>query len=162
MEISEVKVWRNGKWSVYENREDYIEWCDSVLSSLFMKADVAMCSYIQNDQVISKAMYIVKKKDNSELWFNSDSTAELTQVIHPELKFTLFIYDQESVGSLMLVGKMEIEKNEDIKKEVWKEEFNDWYICGIQSEDYAVIHFQAMEYRIFNDGVQIKLEKQVV
>lgn len=81
MEISEVKVWRNGKWSVYENRKDYIEWCDSVLSSLFMKADVAMCSYIQNDQVISKAMYIVKKKDNSELWFNSDSTAELTQVI---------------------------------------------------------------------------------
>ena len=159
MNISEVKVWTNGKWSVYEDKEEYIEWCDSVLSSLFLKAEIAVCSYSQGDQVISKAMYIMKKRDNSELWFNSDSTAELTQIIHPGLKFTLLIYDTESIGSLMLVGEMKIEKNEDIKKEVWKEEFNDWYIDGIQSKDYAVIHFQAMEYRVFNDGVQIKLEK---
>ena len=101
---------------------------------------------------------MLKKRNYSELWFNSDSTAELTQIINPELKFTILIYDKESVGSLMLIGEMEIEANEDIIKEVWKEEFNDWYIGGIQSKDFAVIHFRAEECRVFNNGIQIDLK----
>lgn len=158
MNISKVKVWENGKWSVSEDIEKYNGWYSSVLSDLFLKSDIAVCSYSSGDKIISKTMYIVKKRNYSELWFNSDSTAELTQIINPGLKFTILIYDKESVGSLMLIGKMEIETNEDIVKEVWKEEFNDWYIGGIQSKDYAVIHFRAEECRVFNSGIQIDLK----
>lgn len=81
-------------------------------------------------------------------------------MIDPKVTFTILIYDKESVESLMLIGKMGIEKNIDKKKELWKEEFKDWYIDGIQSEDYVVIHFQAEEYRIFSDGVQIEMKER--
>ncbi len=158
MNISEVKVWENGKWSVSEDKEKYSGWCNSVLSDLFLKSDIAVCSYSSGDKIISKTMYIVKKRNNSELWFNSDSTAELTQIINPELKLKILTYDKESVESLMLIWKMKIETNEEIINEVWKEEFNDWYIGGIQSQDYAVIHFCAEECRVFNDGIQIDLK----
>lgn len=159
MNISEVKVWANGKWSVFEDKQKYNGWCDSMLSGLFLKIDVAVCSYCLNDKVISEVMHIVKRKNNSELWFNSDSTAELTQIVNSGLNFTLLMYDNENVESLMLTGKMEIEENEDIKKEIWKEEFGDWYFGGVPSEDCAVIHFQAEEYRVFNNVEQIELKK---
>ena len=159
MKISKVKVWEKGKWSVSENEDKYEGLCKSVLSNLFAKADVAICSYVMGDRVISKIMYIVRKEGNGGLWFNSDNTAELTQMIDPKMTFTVLIYDKDSVESLMLTGKMEIEENIDIKEEVWKEEFKDWYIGGIQSEDYVVIHFQTEEYRIFSDGVQLEMKE---
>lgn len=160
MKISNVKVWEKGKWSVSKNEDKYEGLCNSVLSNLLAKADVAICSYVRDDRVISKAMYIMKKEGNGKFWFNSDNTAELTQMIAPKVTFTILIYDKESVESLMLTGKMGIEENVDIRRELWREEFKDWYIDGIQSEDYVVIRFQAEEYRIFSDGVQIEMKER--
>lgn len=62
MKISKVKVWEKGKWSVSKNEDKYEGLCNSVLSNLLEKADVAICSYVRDDRVISKAMYIVKKR----------------------------------------------------------------------------------------------------
>lgn len=157
MEACEIRLWEKGKWAASNEGESYVTEGQILLHNLIEEAKVGICSYISEDRVISKAMFIAKKKDCFEFWFNTDSTAELSEAVSDKKNFTLFIFDSEKVMSAMLTGKMEVESNLEIKREVWRTEFDEWYNDGIESAEYMVIHFHAQECRFFHDGVRMEL-----
>lgn len=159
MEITEVKTWIQGKWVITNDKENYMDKSREVIERLLNSEEVAICSYYTENKIKTKAMYIVKKSSELELWFNSDSTAELTQLIEGQMDCTIYVYNKENVEGVMLEGSLNIERDSAIRAKMWKAEFEDWYIGGIRSEDYQVIRFVADKCVIFTDGMQIKMRK---
>ena len=158
MKIYEIRVWDKGKWIYSYDKEKYKKISEVIYKSLFKESEVAICSYISRNKIITKAMYVVKRNAYSTLWFNTDSTAELTQNIKDTMRATVYMFNSE-IKSLMLLGTMTVEKDYKIREEVWKPEFDDWYIGGISCNDFQVIKFEAYEGYVFYDGMLIKLRK---
>lgn len=127
MKILNDKSWIMGKW--IENQtlsEQVMEKYYDVFTDLLHGKKSMVCSYISKDGVVvSKAVYINFTENEREIWINTDESAELCQSLNSNKNITGYIFDEESVCGIMLLGEAGFEQQAEYIVKSWKNEFED-------------------------------------
>lgn len=124
-----------------------------------LKSETTMVvSYLNEGQVVSKAMYIACHKDFLEIWVNTDLTSDMVAKLNNNDLFSLYLFDNVNIRGLLLQAKASIETDHDIIRQCFKEDMASWYDGGIESRDYVVIKFTIINLRYFANSTETCLE----
>jgi general stress protein 26 len=66
-------------------------------------------------------------------------------------KASVYFYDKRFFRGVMLKGTMEVLENEQIKKEIWKDEYAMYYKGGMDGGDFIIIKFTAESGRYYSN-----------
>jgi general stress protein 26 len=66
-------------------------------------------------------------------------------------KACIYFYDKRFFRGVMLKGTMEVVDDNEIKKEIWKDDFSIYYQCGMDGGDFIILKFTAEEGRFYSN-----------
>lgn len=160
---AEAREWVMGKWKTLEFGEEVVAEAHKVAETLIQEADVVVFITIEDGIPIAKAMYPAYKDGISHIWFNTDATSKRLQQIKENPVATVYCYEKGKIEGLMLVGKAYVETEHIWRERLWKEDFKEGYVGGIEDSDYQVMRFDAEWCNCFSQSKSItfSLDKMV-
>lgn len=152
----EAREWVKGKWISLDNNEDLINEAQKKAKSLLSEAEVVVFINIDESGVpIAKAMYPAYKNGISNIWFNTDATSMRFKQIMNNPIVTVYCYDNDKTEGIMLVGKAYVEKEHIWRERLWKKEFEEGYLGGLDDPDYQIIRFDTEWCNYFGQSKSI-------
>lgn len=100
-----------------------------------------------------KAMLAPRKIENNCFYFTTNtSSLRVSQYLENE-KASIYFYKRGrfSYEGVMLIGRMEVITDEEIKKEIWRTGDTMFYKKGVTDPDYCVLKFTAQKGRHYRD-----------
>lgn len=100
-----------------------------------------------------KAMLAPRKIENNCFYFTTNtSSLRVSQYLENE-KASIYFYKRGrfSYEGIMLIGRMEVLTDEEIKKEIWRTGDTMFYKKGVTDPDYCVLKFTAQKGRHYRD-----------
>mgnify|MGYP004463369617 CR=1 FL=1 len=100
-----------------------------------------------------KAMLAPRKIENNCFYFTTNtSSLRVSQYLENE-KASIYFYKRGrfSYEGIMLIGRMEVLTDEEIKKEIWRTGDTMFYKKGVTDPDYCVLKFTVQKGRHYRD-----------
>lgn len=77
------------------------------------------------------------------IWFSSNTGSKKVSQLERDSRACVYIYDPESFKGLMLVGRIDIFRDENIRRRFWGEGFEPYYPEGVNDPNYSILRFTA-------------------
>ena len=100
-----------------------------------------------------KAMLAPRKIDGNMLYFTTNTSSMRVGQYRGNDKASVYFFAKGrfKYQGLMLVGRMEVLEDEDIKREIWRFGDTMFYRKGVTDPDYCVLKFTAEKCRYYCD-----------
>lgn len=100
-----------------------------------------------------KAMYVPRKIEGNHFYFTTNTSSMRTQQFLKNPKACIYFYQRGRFRyeGIMLVGTMEVLKEEGIKREIWCSGDTMYYPQGVTDPDYCVFKFTAIKGRYYTN-----------
>jgi general stress protein 26 len=100
-----------------------------------------------------KAMMNLESEGLKKIWFSTNSSSKRVIYLKNNPKACVYYIDSEKFMGLMLVGKIEVTQDNELRKRLWAEGCEVYYPLGVTDPDYSVFCFTA-ERGNFYQGLQ--------
>lgn len=112
--------------------------------ALVKNSKIAMLgTYDQEGYPNIKAMLNVSSDGLKDIWFSTNTSSKRVANILKNPKACIYYVDEQNFMGLMLVGHIEVTRDEASRKKLWFEGAESYYSEGINDPDYSVLHFKA-------------------
>lgn len=118
------------------------------------KQKVAFISSIdENGFPNTKAMLMPRKIEGNYFYFSTNTSSMRVFQYRNEPKASIYFFHKGLIHyeGVMLIGTMEILKDDAIKKELWKTGDSIFYRKGVTDPDYCILKFTAIKGRYYCD-----------
>jgi len=123
------------------------------ISNLIDRQNVAIISSVdKNGFPNTKAMLApVKREGIKTFYWHTNSPSMRVKQYRNNPKACIYFFDANLFIGIMLKGTMEVVEDEDIKREIWKDEFSIYYQGGVDGGDFILLKFTAGTGRIYSN-----------
>lgn len=106
-----------------------------------------------------RAMLAPRKQEGLERFYFSTNTAshKIAQFKENE-KACLYFFDSKRFMGLLLIGDMQVTRDEEYRKMLWKMGDRMYYPKGIDDPDYSVMIFRTKNVRVYSNLVSESFE----
>lgn len=96
-----------------------------------------------------KAMFAPRKIEGNSFYFSTNTSSMRAQQFMTNPKASIYFYSKGrfKYEGIMLVGRMEVLQDEEIKREIWCAGDTMYYKQGVTDPDYCVLKFTAAKGR---------------
>jgi len=132
------------------------------VTELINKQGVSFISSVdENGFPNTKAMLPPCKREGIKTFYwHTNSPSMRIKHYRNNPKACIYFVDNKNIAGVMLKGKMEVLDNMEIKKELWKDSFSQYYTGGVDGGDYIILKFTAEAgryyYRFHSDSFDIE------
>ena len=106
----------------------------------------------ENGYPNTKAMLSpVKREGIKTFYWHTNSPSIRIKQYKNNPKSCIYFYDEKSFQGVMLKGIMEVIDDNEIKKEIWKDEFSIYYKDGFDGGDFIILRFTAESGRYYSN-----------
>ena len=89
----------------------------------------------------ARPMHIAKTEDNGDLWFMSGSDGKITEL--KENPGAMVVAQDKSDSWLSICGTVEIVRDQELVKALWKEPYRIWFSQGPDDPNIRLLRFRA-------------------
>jgi general stress protein 26 len=100
-----------------------------------------------------KAMMNLESEGLKKIWFSTNTSSRRVTYLQNNPKACVYYVDSEKFMGLMLVGKIEVTQDDELRRRLWAEGCEVYYPLGVSDPDYSVFSFTA-ESGNFYQGLQ--------
>jgi general stress protein 26 len=86
-----------------------------------------------------------------EFYFTTNTSSMRVEQYLASQKACIYFYDAKKYQGIMLVGLMEVLKDEKSRKMIWKPGDEMYYPLGVNDPDYCVLKFTSQSGRIYGN-----------
>lgn len=90
-----------------------------------------------------KAMIKMENEGLRAIWFSTNTSSRRIAQFGRDPKACVYFLDSEAWKGLMLVGEMEIRRDAESRRRLWRPGNERYYPQGIDDPDYSVLRFTA-------------------
>lgn len=100
-----------------------------------------------------KAMFSPRKIEGNCFYFSTNTSSMRSQQFMKNPKASIYFYHRGrfKYEGIMLTGTMEVLRDAEIKKEIWRTGDTLYYRQGVTDPDYCVLKFTAVKGRYYCD-----------
>ena len=126
---------------------------EETIGNLIEKQSVSFISSIdENGFPNTKAMLAPCKRDGIKTFYwHTNSPSKRIKQYRENSKACIYFYDKRFFRGVMLKGIMEVLDDKKIKKEIWKDEYSQYYTGGKDGGDFIIIKFTAENGRYYSN-----------
>jgi general stress protein 26 len=126
---------------------------EQTIGNLIDKQSVSFISSVdENGYPNTKAMLApVKREGIKTFYWHTNSPSMRIKHYRKNPKACVYFYDKRFFRAVMLIGTMEVLEDEEIKKELWRDEFSVYYTGGMNGGDFIILKFTAQNGRYYSD-----------
>ena len=126
---------------------------EETIGNLIEKQSVSFISSVdENGYPNTKAMLPpVKREGIKTFYWHTNSPSLRVKQYRDNPKACVYFCDKRFFRGVMLRGTMEVLDNDDIKKEIWKDEFSMYYTGGMNGGDFIILRFTAESGRFYSN-----------
>ena len=126
---------------------------EETIGNLIEKQSVSFISSIdENGYPNTKAMLPPCKRDGIKTFYwHTNSPSMRIRQYRENAKACVYFYDKRFFRGVMLKGTMEVLEDKKIKKEIWKDEYSQYYTGGMDGGDFIILRFTAKEGRYYSN-----------
>ena len=123
------------------------------IGNLIDKQSVSFISSVdENGYPNTKAMLPpVKREGIKTFYWHTNSPSLRVKQYRDNPKACIYFCDKRFFRGVMLKGTMEVLDNEDVKKEIWKDDFSMYYTGGMNGGDFIILRFTAESGRFYSN-----------
>ena len=123
------------------------------IRNLIDKQSTAFISSVdENGYPNTKAMLApVKREGIKTFYWHTNSPSMRIKQYRNNPKACIYFCDNRFFRGVMLKGIMEVVEDDDIKKEIWKDEFSMYYQGGMDGGDFIILRFTAKTGRYYSN-----------
>jgi general stress protein 26 len=123
------------------------------IGNLIDKQGVSFISSVdENGFPNTKAMLAPCKREGIKIFYwHTNSPSMRIKHYRNNQKACIYFYDKRFFRGVMLKGTMEVLDNKKIKKELWKDEYTQYYTGGMDGGDFIIIKFTAENGRYYSN-----------
>lgn len=86
-----------------------------------------------------------------EFYFTTNTSSMRVKQFAAQPKASIYFFDNITFKGVMLIGNMEVMKDEETKKMIWKNGDELYYSKGITDPDYCVLKFTSISGRFYSN-----------
>jgi general stress protein 26 len=86
-----------------------------------------------------------------EFYFTTNTSSMRVKQFVTQHKASIYFFDNITFKGVMLIGNMEVMKDEETKKMIWKNGDELYYSKGIADPDYCVLKFTSSSGRFYSN-----------
>lgn len=105
--------------------------------------NIIVCSVDENGFPNAKAMFKMEHEGLKTFLFSTNTSSMRVQQFLRNDKASIYFCGTSKVNGLMLVGRMEVVTDREIKARLWSDGCEQYYPLGIDDPDYCVLLFTA-------------------
>lgn len=87
----------------------------------------------------------------NEFYFTTNTSSMRVNQFVTQNKASIYFFDNITFKGVMLIGNMEVMKDEETKKMIWKNGDELYYSKGITDPDYCVLKFTSISGRFYSN-----------
>ena len=105
--------------------------------------DIIVCSVDENGFPNAKAMFKTEHEGLKTFLFSTNTSSMRVQQFMRNPKASIYLCGKSKINGLMLVGRMEVCSDRELKARLWADGCEQYYPLGIDDPDYCVLRFVA-------------------
>lgn len=123
------------------------------IANLIDKQRISFISSVdENGYPNTKAMLApVKREGIKTFYWHTNSPSMRIKQYRNNPKACIYFFDERLFRGVMLKGTMEVVEDNDIKNEIWKDEFSMYYQGGVDGGDFILLKFTAETGRYYSN-----------
>lgn len=124
---------------------------EKTIGNLIDKQGVSFIASVSEDGFPNmKAMLPPRRREGiREFWFTTNTSSMRVKQYEKNPKASIYFYDKSFFRGVMLTGYMEVLKDAESKKMIWREGDTMYYPLGETDPDYCVLKFTAESGRYY-------------
>lgn len=100
-----------------------------------------------------KAMFKMENKGLKVIWFSTNTSSKRVAQLSLNKKACVYFPDTKTFEGLMLLGEMEILRDQKSRQRIWRAGFERYYPKGVNDPDYTVLRFTSRSCNYYH-GLQ--------
>jgi general stress protein 26 len=88
-------------------------------------------------------MFKMENEGLKTVWFSTNTSSRRVAQFLKDPRACVYISDNDHFEGLMLVGEMAVLQDEESRRRIWREGFEQYYRQGVNDPDYSVLRFTA-------------------
>jgi pyridoxamine 5'-phosphate oxidase len=116
---------------------------DQITALIDETQSIVVCSLDQDEYPNAKAMFKTEHEGLKTFLFSTNTSSMRVQQFQRNEKACIYFLGQSKINGLMLVGKMQVCTDRDLKARLWVDGCEKYYPLGIDDPDYCVLKFTA-------------------
>jgi len=88
-----------------------------------------------------KALIKMENEGLKRVWFSTNTSSRRVSQLLRDPRACLYFLDSQKWMGLMLVGRMEVLQEKEVKARFWREGFERYCLLGITDPDYSILRF---------------------
>lgn len=121
---------------------------------LIRNSKIAMIGTVDDDGYPNiKAMLNLVSDGMNTIWFSTNTSSKRVPQIEKNKKASVYFVDQARFKGLMLIGEMEVVRDDASRKKLWFDGSEKFYPLGVNDPDYSVLRFTAKKGNYYH-GLQ--------
>lgn len=91
-----------------------------------------------------KGMLKIENEGLKTIWFTTNTSSKRVERFRKDKRACVYVLDAAAYKGLMLVGDIEVLRDEASRKRIWRQGFECYYPKGVDDPDYSVLRFRAL------------------
>jgi general stress protein 26 len=105
---------------------------------------IALVGSIDNEGFPNiKAMMNLESEGLRKIWFSTNTSSKRVSYLKNNPKACVYYVNSDNFMGLMLVGKIEVTQDDELRKKLWADGCEVYYPLGITDPDYSILCFTA-------------------
>jgi len=97
-----------------------------------------------------KAMLKMETEGLKQVWFSTNTSSKRVAQFLRDPRSSVYFVDPAGFRGLLLVGEMEVHRDEAARRRLWRDGFEVYYPKGLDDPDYTVLRFVAREANYYH------------
>jgi general stress protein 26 len=116
---------------------------DQITALIDETEHIIVCSVDENGFPNAKAMFKTEHEGYKSFLFSTNTSSMRVQQFRNNPKASIYFKGTQKINGLMLVGRMEVCMDRELKARLWADGCEIYYPLGIDDPDYCVLRFTA-------------------
>ena len=116
---------------------------DQVTALIDETGNIIVCSVDEDGFPNAKAMFKTEHEGLKTFLFSTNTSSMRIQQFMRNPKASIYLCGKSKINGLMLVGRMEVCTDRELKSRLWVDGNEQYYPLGIDDPDYCVLRFVA-------------------
>ncbi|MCL2144114.1 MAG: pyridoxamine 5'-phosphate oxidase family protein [Endomicrobia bacterium] len=93
--------------------------------------------------------------DDFTFYFTTNTSSQKMKQILLNKKASVYFVKENNFGGLLFTGKIEIVKDNKMKRSFWQDCWTMYYKGGVEDPDYTLLKFKAEQYKYYNGQFEV-------
>jgi general stress protein 26 len=116
---------------------------DQITNLIDETKNIIVCSVDDDGFPNAKAMFKTEHDGIKTFLFSTNTSSMRVQQFQRNAKASIYFCGQSLINGLMLIGRMEVCSDREMKTRLWFDGCEQYYPLGIDDPDYCVLKFTA-------------------